>query len=326
MLYVGSGRIFNINNLMFLKLSGIMIIFAMGIVVTIPAVAATPHIMDCYGEEQQCEDIDGAIERAVSFLEMRQQPSGEFVVDISGDPEMVYIMNDSIYNHTVFGSAFILHTLAYLKSTPKINNIKNISIEFLLANIEPPGAWSYGGKYYHSPQDADDTALAFSALEENGVKLNDYTLRYMLNFRTESGLFHTWMLENRTDHSDPHSPLFALDDVDPAVNAYVLYTYALNDIYLEEVSRFLNNYTKNKLFINGTLYYPSQYAFIYRLTLAYSADAEGLDSAIPGIRKYLLSTQRYDGSWGNDLENGFATVSLINIGYRGKALDKAINP
>lgn len=306
-------------------MSGMMAVFILGIVMAMPIAAATPDMKDCYKEHGRYEKIDKAIEKGIIFLESKQSESGEFPVEFSLDPKMSNIVNDSIFNHTIFGSAFILHALTYIEPSSHVNNIRNRSISFLMENMEPPGVWSYGGKYYSSPPDSDDTALVLSALEENGVGINDSSLRFMLNFRTDEGLFHTWMIENRSDTSDPHSHLYALDDVDASVNAYILYAYALNDMRIKEVSRFLNNYTKNKLFLNGTPYYPSQYAFIYRLTLAYAGGSKGLDSAIPTVRKYLLDKQKTDGSWGNSVENGFAAVSLINIGYEDEALDKAIN-
>ncbi|CAG1009824.1 MAG: terpene cyclase/mutase family protein [Candidatus Methanoperedens sp.] len=322
MTFLESRGIIKINGMWLL---GVMAVFILVIVIAVPLAAATPDMGDCNEKHGRYEEVNRAIEKGIMFLESKQLQSGEFPVEFSFDPEMEYIVNDSIFNHTIFGSAFILHALSYVKPSSQVNNIRNRSISFLIDNMEPPGVWSYGGKYYYSPPDSDDTALTLSALEENGVRINDSSLRFMLNFRTDEGLFHTWMIEDRSNISDPHSNLYALDDVDASVNAYILYAYAFNDMQIKEVSRFLNNFTKNKLFINGTPYYPSQYAFIYRLTLAYAGGAKGLDSAIPTVREYLLDTQKTDGSWGNNVENGFAAVSLINIGYEDEALDKAIN-
>src|SRR5205085_10219896 len=49
-----------------------------------------------------------------------------------------------------------------------------------------------------------------------------------------------------------------------------------------------------------------------------------LESAAPKIREALLASQNKDGSWGNDLETAFGAVTLLNLGYRGDVLDRAI--
>ena len=42
--------------------------------------------------------------------------------------------------------------------------------------------------------------------------------------------------------------------------------------------------------------------------------------------KYVecLSMQNQDGSWGNDLETAFGAVTLLNLGYHGNAVERAI--
>lgn len=42
------------------------------------------------------------------------------------------------------------------------------------------------------------------------------------------------------------------------------------------------------------------------------------------IRNYLLRTQEPYGSWGNEINTSLAAVSLLNLGYRGKTVDDAI--
>src|SRR5258708_22720793 len=49
-----------------------------------------------------------------------------------------------------------------------------------------------------------------------------------------------------------------------------------------------------------------------------------LESAVQKIRDAVLSLQNKDGSWGNDLETAFGALALLNLGYRGEALERAI--
>ncbi len=49
-----------------------------------------------------------------------------------------------------------------------------------------------------------------------------------------------------------------------------------------------------------------------------------LKNAVPKIRDTVLSLQNKDGSWGNDLETSFGALTLLNLGYRGEALERAI--
>ena len=43
------------------------------------------------------------------------------------------------------------------------------------------------------------------------------------------------------------------------------------------------------------------------------------------IKNYLLNKRNVVSEWGNNLENAMATVSLINCGYKGVEVEKAID-
>jgi len=49
-----------------------------------------------------------------------------------------------------------------------------------------------------------------------------------------------------------------------------------------------------------------------------------LGSGVGKLLDTILSLQNPDGSWGNDLETAFGTLTLLNLDYRGRALDRAI--
>ncbi|MDD5616440.1 MAG: hypothetical protein PHH85_09580 [Candidatus Methanoperedens sp.] len=127
---------------------------------------------------------------------------------------------------------------------------------------------------------------------------------------------------------DPSSPYYAMlkkNNIEPNVNVDVLYAYSLRNRPQSGVIRYLNGIAENKTFINGTLYYPSPYVFTYLVTKAHSeGNVKELEPSIANIMDFIISTQKPDGSWGNDLNTALATVSLLNTGYEGKPLDKAM--
>ncbi|GFO97376.1 hypothetical protein ig2599ANME_1577 [groundwater metagenome] len=271
--------------------------------------------------------IDRRIEKGMNYLYENQLPSGEFSTYISYSPNMSGAKNFSV----VFDTTFILHTLnlADNKKTEEIvNEMITRAVVFLLDNREPPGVWRHEGKYLAElgPPDTDDTSMAFAALVESGVNISDESLNYMLNYRTPDGIFYTWINSDEwLDPSNPYYEYYKMNDIDANVNADVIYAYSLRNITHDEVVRYLNGISENKSFLNGTIYYPSPYVYAYLVTKAYSdGDIKELKPSLNNIKDYLLSTQNKDGGWGNDLYTALASVSLINMNYKGEALEKAV--
>ncbi len=287
------------------------------------------------GVFELCEDdqlikskvIDFSIKEGLHYLYENQLPSGEFSTYISNSPDMIGGTNFSV----VFDTAFIVHTLNLADNKKNSFIIKEMidkSAGFLLDNRENHGVWRYEGKsgVNYGPPDTDDTAMVFSALVESNVNVSDETLDYMLNFRTPDGLFLSWInSEEWLDPSNPYYEFFKTNDIDANVNADVLYAYSLRNRPQPGIIKYLNTISKNRSFINGTLYYPSPYAYTYLVTKAYAdGDIRELEPSLYYLKNYLLSTQNNDGGWGNDLYTALATVSLINMDYEGEQLDKAI--
>lgn len=267
-------------------------------------------------------DVDTAIEKAISVLKEGQLPSGEFPTYVSLSPDMA----DKIYLPQVFSSAIVLHSLSFVESDPEVNEMRNKTVVYILANKEEPGVWRFYGKYSSMPPDLDDTSVVFASLKETGIPVEESGLEYALNYKNQEGLFYTWMNEEKwMNESDPFYLLYKNNDIDPVVNANMLYALSLAGKQAPEVSDYLNSYIENNSFTEATMYYHIPYIQLYTFSRAYAdGQAEDLKPSMPVIKNYLLSTQKPDGSWGDEINTSMAAISLMNSGYKGKALDRAI--
>lgn len=274
--------------------------------------------------------IEKRIEKGLSYLHENQDPSGQFFTYNSNSSDLTN--ETKIYS--VFDTGFIVHTLNLADDRENgavAEEMKTKAAAFLLDNMEEHGVWKFRGKSLQMyPPDTDDTSIVFSALVESGVNISNETLDYMLNYRTQDGVFYTWINSDEwLQWIDPTSPFYQwvkINNIEPNVNADVLYAYSLRNRPQEGVIRYLNEVAQNKSFLNGTLYYPSPYVFTYLVTKVYSdGDVRDIEPSIANIKDYILTTQRPDGSWGNNVDTALATVSLLNMGYEGKPLEKAVD-
>ncbi|NJD77870.1 MAG: hypothetical protein FIB08_12375 [Candidatus Methanoperedens sp.] len=270
--------------------------------------------------------IDRRIERGLKSLYKNQRPSGEFPTLVSYSPDM----SNGTDATTVFETGFILHTLKIAdneNSKEIIREMKSRAAGYLLDNKEAHGVWRFKGKaqpFY--PPDTDDTSIAFAGLIESGVDMSDESLDYMLNYTTPEGVFYTWInSEEWLSPSNPYYGIFSMKIIDAGVNADALYAYSLRNRPQDGVVQYLNAMAENQSFKNGTIYYPSPYVFTYLVSKAYAdGGVTELGPSAGKIREYVLETQEPDGSWGNDMDTAMAAVSLMNTGYKGKHLEKAI--
>src|SRR5437016_4486254 len=88
---------------------------------------------------------------------------------------------------------------------------------------------------------------------------------------------------------------------------------------------YLLAHAESEQFRNGSPYYQSPEAFTRAFSRAYAdGGARCLDEAVAKIRAATLSLQKSDGGWGDDLETADGVITLLNLGYRGDALDRGI--
>ncbi len=281
--------------------------------------------------------IEKRIEKGLEYLHEKQLPNGEFQIYNSYLPDMSdegnltkNLLGINLNLTTVFDTGFILHTLNMVdnkKSEGIVQEMRTKSASFLLDNRELHGVWRFWGKNQPIvPPDTDDTAVIFASLVESRINISDESLDYMLGYRNSEGVFYTWInSEEWLSPSNPGYAYFKKNNIDANVNADVLYAYSLKNRTQDGIIRYLNNVVENKSFLNGTIYYPSPYAFSYLITKAYSEGrVRELEPSMKDIKDYVLETQKPDGSWGNDMDTALATISLLNVGYEGEQLNKAI--
>jgi len=281
--------------------------------------------------------LEKRIEKGLNYLYENQNQGGDFPAYYSFLPDMNE--RKKINNTIIYDTGIIFHTLNLASnkhSNQIVDEMKNKSAGFLLDNRYPHSVWKFIGKNQTLDMhdtimvpDVDDTSLAFEGLVESGVNISDESLDYMLNFISPEGIFKTyinspeWM--DQLNITDPQYEFYEMNIIDDTINANVIYAYSLRNRTPTGVVQYLNRIAENRSFVNGTLYYPSPYVFTYFVTKAYSdGKVRELEPSLANIREYLLETQQPDGGWGNDVDTALATVALINIGYEGKPLKKAI--
>jgi hypothetical protein len=65
--------------------------------------------------------------------------------------------------------------------------------------------------------------------------------------------------------------------------------------------------------------------FAHAFSRAYrEGNVKCLEPGTGRLRDTIVSLQNQDGSWGDDLETAFGALTLLNLDYRGPALDRAI--
>ncbi len=262
--------------------------------------------------EQQANNrlaLETAEAKAVAFLEESQLPSGEFAAYASFSKDM----ENSIYNKSPFITSFVVHSLNFAEQTEEVRGMKRKGVEFIASQKSEGNTWNFWGLneegiYPKAPDDLDVTSCAVASLKENGKNIEiDFE-----EYRAENGGYFTWMIEKEKD-------------VDCVVNANILFFYGLQKREDTKLCRYMNALLKNQDYADCTEYYSvSPYAFPYAISRAFAdADTYCIKDSLHYIQSFLLEKQE-NGSWGNDLDNALATVSLINIGFEGKELDEAI--
>ena len=169
--------------------------------------------------------LSAPIARALSFLEARQKPSGEFPNEswtiFAPEPEA---------DTSVFPATLIAHCLSAVPEAA--DAMRRRTLDFLEAEMEPTGLWRHwtrdNEKHVIPCPDLDDTSCASAALRDGGRRAPD-NIRRILRNRWFGGLFRSWVITREKILGPkwtwwfftvtPSRPF----DVDAVVNANVLF-------------------------------------------------------------------------------------------------------
>lgn len=248
--------------------------------------------------------LQRSIDRAVDFLFVSQLKHGEFRTQACKDEKMTKCS----YDGSPFVTTFVLDALAKIESE-KARSMTRKAIRFLLDEQEEGGTWRYWTR--RNPKtiapDLDDTATISFLLASKRVSFGD-NRDVILDNRNERGLFYTWL-----------KPLSEQNEVDCVVNANVLLYLGNND---RSVCRYINAAIRGDR--DCSVYYPDQLALYHAVARAFR---HGITCFAKSRRHVIARTrarQREDGCFGDALTTALALNALLDFGYRGKELGRAV--
>jgi Prenyltransferase and squalene oxidase repeat len=258
-----------------------------------------------------------AIQNGLDFVAASQTPTGGFVTDSwrVDNPKEIEPVD------ATFTASQILFSLSFCTDSATARGTCNRAVAYLLAQQQPGGLFSYYGKATAkaiSP-DVDDTSLAWASLKRYGQSIPRETLSAVRANMNDAGVLNTWI--------GGRSTLVAVDtgELDAVVNSNALLMFGSVGETIDSVCKFVLAQAESEQFRNGSPYYESPVAFTYAFSRAYTdGGARCLGVAAGKIRAAILSLQKPDGGWGDDLETAEGVITLLNIGYRGDELDRGI--
>ena len=236
-----------------------------------------------------------AIQNGLDFVAASQTETGGFVTECwhVDAPEQKTPVD------AVFTASQILYSLSFCRDSASARGTEERAAKYLAAQRESPGVWHYygsGTEIKISP-DVDDTSVTWAALHRLEVPIPQAAL----------------------------DAVRASRDIDTVVNINALLLFGLAHENVYTVCKYVLAQIDNGNFQRGTVYYRSPLMFAHAFSRAYrEGDVQCLQDGVAKIRDAVLSLQNPDGSWGNDLETAFAALTLLNLDYRGEALDRAI--
>ncbi len=276
------------------------------------ALATTGVVSSGEDYSTRCAEAE---KKGVEFLAANQQPDGNFTTYIwpASEPENRKTVP------AVFTACQVIYSLSFCSGNTQGAAVSEHAAAYLIGERDSPGVWRYYGKRGRISPDVDDTSMAWVALSRRGERIAPDALAALRASRNQDGLFNTWI-------GDP-STWIGIDrtDIDAVVNLNALLVFALAHENFDTVCKYVCAEAETDAFRNGFPYYPSPLAFTYAFSRAYSIGGTScLAKAIPKIRKATLGLQQDDGGWGNDFETALGALTLLNLGEKGDAVERAL--
>ena len=262
--------------------------------------------------DERCAEAE---KRGVEFLAANQRATGAFTTHewrtLNPDKKLTV--------DTPFTASQVLYSLTFCEDSSTARAVSERAAAYLVGQREGPGIWRYQGRNGWISPDVDDTAMALAALKRYGQPIAPEALVILRASRNEAGLFNTWV-------GDP-STWKGIDsrEIDPVVNLNGLLVFGFVRENLDEVCSYVLTQVESDKFRRGSPYYPSPLAFTFALSRAHlDGGVSCLAKAAPKIRTVTLELQEKDGAWGDDFETAVGLLTLLNLGERGDAVERAI--
>ncbi len=258
-----------------------------------------------------------AIQNGLDFVAASQTSNGGFITECWH----VDAPDQKTPVDAVFTVSQVLYSLSFCQESASARGTEERAAQYLAAQRESPGVWHYygtGTDIKISP-DVDDTSVAWAGLHRLEAPISPAALDAIRASRNANGLFTTWV-GTPSDWVNIDSR-----DIDTVVNINALLLFGLVHENVDVVCKYVLAQIDNDNFRRGTVYYRSPLMFAHTFSRAYrEGNVKCLEPGVGKLRDTILSLQNPDGSWGNDLETAFGALTLLNVDYRGPALDRAI--
>ena len=258
-----------------------------------------------------------ATQNGLDFVAASQTATGGFITDCwhVDAPEQKTPVD------AVFTVSQVLYSLSFCQGSASARGTEERAAKYLAAQRESPGVWHYygSGTDIKISPDVDDTSVAWAALHRLEVPIPPAALDAIRASRNENGLFTTWV--------GPASSWVNIDsrDIDTVVNINALLLFGSAHENVDAVCKYVLAQIENDNFRRGTVYYRSPLMFAHAFSRAYrEGNVECLEPGVGKLSDTIATLQNQDGSWGNDLETAFGALTLLNLDYRGPAIDRAI--
>jgi A-macroglobulin complement component/prenyltransferase/squalene oxidase-like repeat protein len=255
-------------------------------------------------------DKNSAILRGVKFVVSRQAKDGHFASEVSLMPNM----SDSHEEKSVYIHSYVVQALSSTRGPVSILKAAvPRAASYLRSAQEKSGWWKfYGPAQAEPPDDADDTAMAFSALLSSARPVNRQLaknaiswLKSLERIRSESGLYKTW------SDAEWNEEGFHLPDI--VVNSNILFLQTMVGCPDPRVTDYLVRAIKTEAYQVLNLFAVSTYAVPFLISRCnQSAAIPEFQAQMEKLGYYVLCRQEPGGGWGGDLDTMLAILTLMN--------------